>query len=480
MVLGTELSHRKTSFAPDVSRNYCHLCSLEQKPTSKRPRPTLRVLVTDMTDTTCTECNATFSRMSSLRRHSEKHKESEQRRFISCHICSRVFLRADRLKRHMNIHTGKDLQYCQHCGRGFRRDYLDTHKTSCRQRLRTSSVLETIKTTEAFPSVDIDPNNFDVGSLGYVSRDRLVRRLQFVHENARRPRDVIGEAECAIRDDNLPGLESLIRSMPEPWSTVTCFQKFYEDEAIKWRRGDSDRDSPLTVAAAAGAMRSLKYLLSPWHTLSKTPHGPILLNCAAQSGQCDVITYLVKGCKANLNIRTYTSKGYDRTTPLATAVVNGNIRTVECLLDLGADLDAQCDSNETPIISVAIKSDHHELARLLIRHGAEGRAGDRCGTTSLHEAAKRGAIAVMHDLIDRGASLDATSKYMYTGTALKWAIDYGQVDAVRLLIQSGASVRHGGDCDDYPARCGYVYPSGPYGKIGSAIFEILHQRPPKR
>ena len=91
-------------------------------------------------------------------------------------------------------------------------------------------------------------------------------------------------------------------------------------------------------------------------------------------------------------------------TPLHYAAWRGLAETCEFLIDHGADVNARAESDEAPLDRAA-KCGKTEACRVLIAHGA--RLGGMHGYTPLHWAASEGYADTCRLLIDAGADLDA-------------------------------------------------------------------------
>lgn len=131
----------------------------------------------------------------------------------TCPSCSKVFARSDHLKRHFDtIHTGKDLVSCEDCGRQMRGDSLKNHK--CRQQKGSKKALDVPGSFNPFRTDDTP--SILPGSDGAAVHGRSSKPLQVIFERVERqytetPRDVIGDAGSAARDDDLPKPKGPIR-----------------------------------------------------------------------------------------------------------------------------------------------------------------------------------------------------------------------------------------------------------------------------
>lgn len=83
-----------------------------------------------------------------------------------------------------------------------------------------------------------------------------------------------------------------------------------------------------------------------------------------------------------------------------------------------------------------------ELTSILIDAGAPVNGLPDAGETPLHGAASLGEAGVAKVLIDRGANIEAIAKYpgIPDGTPLDFAVHFGMVDVIDLLVHSGAKI----------------------------------------
>jgi ankyrin repeat protein len=124
--------------------------------------------------------------------------------------------------------------------------------------------------------------------------------------------------------------------------------------------------------------------------------------------------------------------------PLHEATRNGNREQVRSLIDAGADLDAQGDNGETPLITAIIEG-HVLVASLLIDRGADIQARNKGGFTPLHAAAYANAVDIAEQLLDRGA--DVKDQMNKAGvTPLSVASEEGHPGLVKVLIDHGADL----------------------------------------
>ncbi|KAJ7802170.1 ankyrin repeat-containing domain protein [Mycena leptocephala] len=134
-------------------------------------------------------------------------------------------------------------------------------------------------------------------------------------------------------------------------------------------------------------------------------------------------------------------------TPLHVAVHHGDINRTSLLLeDSCTDLEALGSTGETALF-IAAKDDRIDIARLLVKHGANVNAksirqpvghGYTEGYTILQIASHRGHRNIVHLLLESGADVHHHIDVDDT-TALWYAINGRHIDVVHLLLGWGAS-----------------------------------------
>jgi len=127
---------------------------------------------------------------------------------------------------------------------------------------------------------------------------------------------------------------------------------------------------------------------------------------------------------------------YIHTTPLHLAVENGFQSTVELFLLKGTDVNFSING-VTPLRQAAYKN-QLDIARLLIKKGADANTRDTRGQTPLHLAAQKGHKDVIFLLLEKGAYVN--SKDDQGSRPLHWATDLGRKDIAALLLEKGADV----------------------------------------
>jgi len=86
----------------------------------------------------------------------------------------------------------------------------------------------------------------------------------------------------------------------------------------------------------------------------------------------------------------------------------GTENSTQCLLDLGADINARNDDDWTPLFH-AVSHEDSEFARMLLEHGAGIGARSVFGSTALHctRPVRGGGIQAVRLLLKYGAAVNA-------------------------------------------------------------------------
>jgi ankyrin repeat protein len=121
-------------------------------------------------------------------------------------------------------------------------------------------------------------------------------------------------------------------------------------------------------------------------------------------------------------------------TALFLALRDGNFRVAEALLaSPRIEIDAENAVGETALMIAALKGQTEWCSKLVER----GAKIDKAGWSPLHYAATGPEPAVVKLLLDRGATVDATSPNR--STPLMMAAMYGSESSVDLLLARGAN-----------------------------------------
>ena len=128
---------------------------------------------------------------------------------------------------------------------------------------------------------------------------------------------------------------------------------------------------------------------------------------------------------------------YFRGTPaLIRAVESGDIKGVRQCLEKGDDIETSNIHRERPLM-VAAKSNHLDIAALLIRRGADVNATDEGGFTALWWANKNNP-ALIRLLLENGARVDIPIDH--PRTIMSDAVNSGNPEVIRLLRSAGLKI----------------------------------------
>eukprot|EP01123_Difflugia_compressa_P014425 TRINITY_DN744_c1_g3_i1.p1 TRINITY_DN744_c1_g3~~TRINITY_DN744_c1_g3_i1.p1 ORF type:complete len:400 (-),score=78.31 TRINITY_DN744_c1_g3_i1:233-1252(-) len=154
------------------------------------------------------------------------------------------------------------------------------------------------------------------------------------------------------------------------------------------------------------------------------------LTVAAQKGRNDVIRFLVKEWKADVNYMTDVNA-------LFMAVQYDNIETVKLLIELGANVNLVQEKHKCYPLHLAASNNFLDIVDLLIKNGAVIDCPDHRGFTPLFMASAEGYNTCVEKLIKSGANVNHRSMEDYT-TAIYHAVNSNRLKVVRLLLEHGA------------------------------------------
>jgi hypothetical protein len=137
------------------------------------------------------------------------------------------------------------------------------------------------------------------------------------------------------------------------------------------------------------------------------------------------------------------------------ALKGGHVEFTQVLVERGADVNAQDNSDSTPL-HLASRGRHVGFAQVLVEHGANVNAQDQSRSTSLHLALKDGHVDFTQMLVEHGADVNAQDNSK--STPLHLALWGGHV--AQMLVEHGADVNAQDNSDSTPlhlaSRGGHV------------------------
>lgn len=139
---------------------------------------------------------------------------------------------------------------------------------------------------------------------------------------------------------------------------------------------------------------------------------------------------------ADVNALYIDEANADEGTALLLAVKNEDLEAVAYLIDIGADITAT-DANGLSALHLAVVADQKDIVAVLLIEGADVRKTDSSGRTALHWASLATddrELALL--LLKHGAGVNALN--LVGESPLHEAVTFGNVDAVRVLLERGA------------------------------------------
>lgn len=145
---------------------------------------------------------------------------------------------------------------------------------------------------------------------------------------------------------------------------------------------------------------------------------------------CDILDFIY------FYMQVYVGK-MDPTHPLLELIFDtGDLpEEAERLILHGANPNAIMDGDDDTILMVAIRNGRFEIARVLLRYGANVNTRNVLGETALHHAVRYGFV---QELIEHGADLEA--KDCSEMTPLHTSIWRGKLESTRTLLKAGANL----------------------------------------
>jgi ankyrin repeat protein len=160
--------------------------------------------------------------------------------------------------------------------------------------------------------------------------------------------------------------------------------------------------------------------------------GPSSLVDAAKAGDVAAVRAALQK-KSDVN-----APAADGSTALHWAVHRDALEVVDLLLSAGANAMAANRYGVTPL-SLAATNGHARIVERLLRSGADPNAAVPGGETVLMTAARTGTVSVLKALLEAGADVNARESARGQ-TALMWAAAENNADAIQVLVDAGAEV----------------------------------------
>ena len=216
-------------------------------------------------------------------------------------------------------------------------------------------------------------------------------------------------------------------------------------------------ENTLAGAVRAGDIKAIKQHIADGVDVNELVFDMPPLTWAAMMGQTAAAELLLEH-GADIN-----GRNRDDNTALHLAVFLGRAETVELLLKNGADVNAKNDDGGTPIdilgvpwemtrlltrpMGIALEQEQVEGGRAKIREmfstdpklNTKTLPNVQVNSADLWAAARTGDLQAIKRYIEKGEDLNALDK-TFQLSAVAWSALYGQIEVVRLLIESGVDV----------------------------------------
>jgi ankyrin repeat protein len=209
----------------------------------------------------------------------------------------------------------------------------------------------------------------------------------------------------------------------------------------------------LELAAKHGCLEIVKLFLNSGVEIDNNNHALVLAflkiddverNIRANANNQDYLTVLKSLLKdanaiiqllieAGININARDDRGRSA---LAIATAQDNIKMVQQLIDMGADVS----SGEEMALLAAARTGNVDVVKLLLANNADVNVKSDWKRTALMTASKKGHIEIVRLLVAAGADLDCKEDGWRDMTALHYAIKEGHTEIALFLIERGADI----------------------------------------
>ncbi|CAM9383207.1 unnamed protein product [Pylaiella littoralis] len=212
--------------------------------------------------------------------------------------------------------------------------------------------------------------------------------------------------------------------------------------------------SALDLAASGGRVGIAKTVIEHGADVNAAyTDGRRPLFYAARAGWEDMVSLL---CVEGAAVDALDGQGW---TALQCALQLGHAAATRALLTAGADVSRRCSESGLTALDMAAIRGRVDIAKAVIKHGADVIGANTDGWSPLFYAAHAGREEIVSLLCLEGAAVDALDDLGWT--ALHWAVELGHAAATRALLAAGADVSRrcsgsGMSALDLAARGGHV------------------------
>lgn len=193
--------------------------------------------------------------------------------------------------------------------------------------------------------------------------------------------------------------------------------------------GGMDFETPLFYAALSGNLDLVRFLTKNSLKSSKWIEGYVSLYAASYNGHEDIVRFLIKeGADSNLRHGNFLS-------PLHAAAQRGHKSIVKLLIETGAFVEREERTISTPFLT-ALSHGHDSIAQMIQNHQQIN------VNAKLRPAVFKSSASEFESLLVCGyeSRLEFHEQLKVDYTPIFFAIQSGNLDRVRNLIENGASV----------------------------------------
>jgi len=161
---------------------------------------------------------------------------------------------------------------------------------------------------------------------------------------------------------------------------------------------------------------------------------------------CSLATLLVVSCTSSSVKATSSDElnGGIAKTKFFSAIDRGDVESVSSLLNIGADVQWQDDSHNTPLIH-AVENRQYAISKILIENGSQVNFAGNAGPAIVY-AARNGDLQVIRLLLDSGADINSTLRYGNLpggSSAVLESIIKNNFEVFSYLLSHGSDINRG-------------------------------------
>lgn len=256
-----------------------------------------------------------------------------------------------------------------------------------------------------------------------------------------------GVPNPSLRQPNKQGQLALHMVLRNP--DMRQIAKILVEAGAPINESDNHKRTALSVACIRGDLQAVACLLQLGATLDCEGGRPSPLHLACQNNHCDIVECLLdKGVPVD--------NSWEGFTALELACQSGAADVVDLLIKKGAD--SALNERGQGLLQLACQKDNPVTLHLLLDTGLDINARDSTGRTALAVAIERGNLDQIRVLLDRGADRSSGLKLVATAKSdiattffegvsdteknkMLWdASEDGDSEVAQLLLRNGASV----------------------------------------